>query len=225
MPRILTPADIANFRDRLCEEAASLWAERGPDGFTMRELSSRLHVSAMTAYRYFRNKDEILEGVRARAMGHFADHLERALARPGSVPEKCETIGRAYVAFALKEHVNYKLMFEIPRSRLARARDLTAEEARVEAAMMAYADLLTKERMSDADPELTGQFLWSALHGMIMLRFANRLSEADLEGLTSEMLGIVATIRDLAQVRTAARKDVRLGETADADYETATLHA
>jgi AcrR family transcriptional regulator len=222
MPRILTRADIASFRDRLCREAAALWAERGPDGFTMRELSARMQVSAMTAYRYFSNKEEILEAVRARALARFADQLERVLARPGSSLEKGEAAGRAYVEFAVREHVNYKLMFEVSRSRLARSADLTPEEVRVQAAMTAYAELLTKQGISDADPELLGQFLWSALHGMVMLRFANKLSEADLENLTSDVLGVVSRICDFGQ---APRKHVRLGATADEDYEAAGLHA
>jgi AcrR family transcriptional regulator len=224
MPRILTKADIANFRDRLCDEAAELWAERGPEGFTMRELSGRLRVSAMTAYRYFRNKEEILEAVRARALGRFADRLERALAGPGSWLEKFEAVGCAYVRFAVEEHVNYKLMFEASPSNPARTPDLTAEEMRVQAAMTASAELLTKQGISGGDSELLGQFLWSTFHGMVMLRFANKLSEPDLENLTSEMLGGVMKICDFAQVRAPARKHVRLVETADADYETAALH-
>jgi AcrR family transcriptional regulator len=223
MPRILTKADIAGFRDRLCREAAELWAERGPDGFTMRELSARLRVSAMTAYRYFRNKEEILDAVRTRAMGQFADHLERALARPGSPVEKCEAFVRAYVGFAVHERVNYRLMFEISRTRPLLAAALGAEEMRVQAAMIAYAEQLIRQSLSGGDPELIGQFLWSALHGMIMLRFADALSDSDLENLTSEILGVVTKICD--PVRTPPRKHASLADTADADYEAAALHA
>ena len=72
MPRLITQTVVADFRDRLCDVAASLFAERGRDGFNMRELAKRLRVSPMTAYRYFRDKDEILAALRARAFGSFA---------------------------------------------------------------------------------------------------------------------------------------------------------
>ena len=60
MARGLTDTDVANFRERLCETAARLFVERGPGSFNMRELASRLGVSAMTPYRYFKDKTEIL---------------------------------------------------------------------------------------------------------------------------------------------------------------------
>ncbi|MDP1643818.1 MAG: helix-turn-helix domain-containing protein, partial [Phenylobacterium sp.] len=54
MPRVLTESDVADFRDRLCEVAEQLFAERGPEAVTMRQLASALGVSPMTPYRYFK---------------------------------------------------------------------------------------------------------------------------------------------------------------------------
>ena len=60
MPRNLSPSDVANFRERLCDVATQLLAELGQEGFNMRELAARMGVSAMTTYRYFKDKNEIL---------------------------------------------------------------------------------------------------------------------------------------------------------------------
>ena len=65
MPRVLSQADVADFRDRLCEAAERLFAEHGPEAVTMRQLAAELGVSPMTPYRYFRDKDDILEIGRA----------------------------------------------------------------------------------------------------------------------------------------------------------------
>ena len=62
MPRVLSKDDVADFRDRLCEVAARLYAVKGVGGVTMRELASALGVSAMTPYRYFHDKEEIFGG-------------------------------------------------------------------------------------------------------------------------------------------------------------------
>jgi len=83
VPRILSDADVAAFRERLCEAAARLFVERGRQGFHMRELASQLGVSAMMPYRYFKDRDEILSVVRARAFRRFADQLEIAHATEG----------------------------------------------------------------------------------------------------------------------------------------------
>src|SRR6516164_8295321 len=100
MPRPLSPPEIAEFRDRLCEAATHLFAAHGRDGFTLRALAAQLGVSPMTPYRYFKDKDEILAAVRARAFDRFAEALERAFAKGGSAGERSAHVVDAYVRFA-----------------------------------------------------------------------------------------------------------------------------
>jgi AcrR family transcriptional regulator len=97
VPRVLTETDIAGFRERLCELATRIYVERGPDNFNMRLLAAELGVSAMTPYRYFKDKDEILSAIRARAFNRFADQLERSVSGAGSPPEKSMAVGKAYM--------------------------------------------------------------------------------------------------------------------------------
>src|ERR1700744_2830749 len=78
MPRVLSDTDVADFRDRLCEAAERLFAERGPDAVTMRQLAAELGVSPMTPYRYFEDKDDILAAVRTNGFNRFAEALELA---------------------------------------------------------------------------------------------------------------------------------------------------
>src|SRR4051812_9144002 len=107
MPRSLSDQDIADFRDRLCDAGERLFAEHGPDAVTIRQLASELGVSAMTPYRYFKDKDAILAAVRARAFDRFAQAMENAdhdLSR-WAYP------GQAYVEWALGHPEAYRLMF------------------------------------------------------------------------------------------------------------------
>src|SRR5438105_3118406 len=113
MPRMLSEMDVADFRERLCEAASRLFAARGRDAFTMRELASELGVSAMTPYRYFRDKDEILAAVRARAFTRFAEALEAGMAIPGDALGKAAAVYDAYVDFAFGEPASYRLMFDL----------------------------------------------------------------------------------------------------------------
>ena len=78
MPRVLKRANGSDFRDRMRRVAAEMFAELGADGFKMRELAKRLGVSAMTPYRYFESKGEILASVRAHGFARLADQLEVA---------------------------------------------------------------------------------------------------------------------------------------------------
>ncbi|HXQ45281.1 MAG TPA: helix-turn-helix domain-containing protein, partial [Caulobacteraceae bacterium] len=65
MPRSLSPSEIEGFRSRLIAVAERLFAEHGPAAVSMRQLAEALHVSVMTPYRYFKDKDDILAAVRA----------------------------------------------------------------------------------------------------------------------------------------------------------------
>ena len=78
MPKTLSSDDIQQFRETMRRVAENAFATRGAQGVTMRELAKELGCSAMTPYRYFRDKDEILAMVRAAAFNRFAARLEAA---------------------------------------------------------------------------------------------------------------------------------------------------
>src|ERR1043165_7966959 len=101
MPRVLTETDVADFRERLCEAAERLFAEKGPEAVTMRQLASELGVSPMTPYRYFEDKEDILAAVRASAFTRFAEALEGARGSTADAAGRGGAVGEAYVAFAL----------------------------------------------------------------------------------------------------------------------------
>src|SRR3954468_15270471 len=102
MPRVLTETDVADFRERLCEAAERLFAEKGPDAVTMRQLSAELGVSPMTPYRYFEDKDDILAAVRTSGFTRFAEALEAARAAAPDMGSRGEAVGEAYVRFAME---------------------------------------------------------------------------------------------------------------------------
>jgi len=112
MPRVLSETDVADFRERLCEAAERLFAEKGPDAVTMRQLAAELGVSPMTPYRYFQDKDDILAAVRANGFNRFAAALEAARDSAKDARSRGKAVGRAYVAFAVGHPHSYKLMFD-----------------------------------------------------------------------------------------------------------------
>jgi AcrR family transcriptional regulator len=176
MPRVLSDSDIAGFRDRACAVAAGLFAAKGPEGVTMRELASALGVSPMTPYRYFRDKDDILAAVRARAFDRFAEALETAYAAVGPVAERALAKRDAYVRFALEEPETYGLMFDLSQPTEDEYPDLVRAMARARATMTSHVRDLVAEGILSGDPELIGRVFWAALHGAVTLHLAGKLS-------------------------------------------------
>ncbi|MBL6936939.1 MAG: TetR/AcrR family transcriptional regulator [Alphaproteobacteria bacterium] len=179
MPRVLTQTDVADFRERLCDAATRLFDSRGPEGFTMRELASELGVSAMTPYRYFKDKEDILAAVRARAFTRWAERLEAAFAGARTAAEKSRAVYEAYTAFAFNEPAAYKLMFDLSQPDEAEYPELVAASARAKRTMTDYVRELVTAGEIEGDPELIGRVFWASLHGAVVLKLAGKLTAAD----------------------------------------------
>jgi AcrR family transcriptional regulator len=200
VPRVLTETDISGFRERLCELATKLFVERGAENFNMRLLASEMGVSAMTPYRYFRDKDEILSLIRARAFTRLADQLEQALAAPGALPERSAAVIRAYVQFALEEQACYRLIFEFTDPNGPAAPELADAEARARAAMTGHVRMMVDQGHYKGDPELIAQVFWASLHGAVVLHLAGKL-DGDFDHVLDEMCRV---LKDTYRVRTPA---------------------
>lgn len=192
MPRVLTKADVADFRERLCDAAARLFDAKGREGFTMRELASEIGVSAMTPYRYFKDKDDILATVRARAFTRFAEALESAFRDAATAPEKSMAVYKAYIAFAFGEPAAYRLMFDLSQPGEAAYPELVAANNRARATMTAYVQELVREGVLNGDPQLIGHVFWAALHGCVVLELAGKLGpDYDFDRISGEAFRVL----------------------------------
>lgn len=175
MPRVLSETDVADFRERLCEAAEKLFAERGPDAVTMRQLASELGVSPMTPYRYFTDKEDILAAVRTNGFNRFAQALEDAYASATSPKGKSTAVGEAYLNFAFEYPQTYKLMFDLNQPDDGRYPELTAAGHRAHANMSAWVrDRVAAGKMV-GDPQQIGAMFWAATHGVVVLEMAGKL--------------------------------------------------
>jgi AcrR family transcriptional regulator len=189
MPKTLSPADIENFRARLCDVAEKQFASHGPDGVTMRELADALGVSSMTPYRYFKDKDSILAAVRTRAFNRFAAAMEAAAG--GGKSES----GNAYLDFALANPAAYRLMFDVSQPTFANYPDLVAAMDRARLTMGDGLRDLAAAGHFKGDVELTGYVFWSALHGAVMLELAGLLDGSSLDARTIAQPAVQALVK------------------------------
>jgi AcrR family transcriptional regulator len=171
MPRTLSDQEIADFRDRVCDVGERLFAEHGPDAVTIRQLAAELGVSAMTPYRYFKDKDAILAAVRARAFDRFAQAMEEAESQID--PERYSYPGEAYVEWALGHPAAYKLMFDVHQPTFVDYPELLKAMERARATMSA--GMQNEPRLRGQDIPLLAHTFWAAMHGPIMLELAGLL--------------------------------------------------
>ena len=192
MPRVLSDTDVADFRERLCEAAERLFAEKGPDAVTMRQLAAELGVSPMTPYRYFQDKEDILAAVRANGFNRFADALEAARASAGSARAKGAAVGEAYLNFAFEHPHTYKLMFDLNQPNEADYPDLVATGRRARQTMSGYVEDQVSSGFMQGDPEKIGLMFWAATHGAVVLELAGKLPPGTARGLHHDLSATLA---------------------------------
>ena len=189
MPRVLTDEAVGEFREKLVDAAERLFGQHGLEAVTMRQLAAELGVSPMTPYRYFADKEAILAAVRARAFNRHAEALERALQQGATPLERANSVGQAYLRFALAHPEAYKLMFEVKQANEAAHPELVEAGARSRATMTAHLKAMIEGGVVKGDPDLIGHMFWSALHGAIQLQLAGMLSPPfDAERLAGALM-------------------------------------
>ena len=188
MPRVLSESDVADFRERLCDAAEKLFAEKGPDAVTMRQLAAELGVSPMTPYRYFTDKEDILAAVRTNGFNRFAEALETALAHTqGSAKAKSSAVGEAYLNFAFEHPQTYKLMFDLNQPHEQDYPELVAAASRANAMRSAYIKGLVEAGVMEGDPEEIGRMYWAATHGAVTLELAGKLPKGMARTLNRQL--------------------------------------
>jgi AcrR family transcriptional regulator len=193
MPRNLSDGERSAFRARAAAVAERLLATRGPDAVTMRELARALGVSAMTPYRYFQDKDEILAVARAAALDRLAAALEAAMAVPGNTAERADRMARAYLDFALGAPAACRLTLDPAPPDDRRFPDLARAAGRVRRAMADYMRGQVDAGILDGDPDLLGRVFWATAHGLVALHLAGALApEPDLATLYRAAMRLLA---------------------------------
>ena len=175
MPRVLSQADVTDFRDRLCEAAEHLFAEHGPDAVTMRQLATELGVSPMTPYRYFKDKDDILAAVRTNGFNRFSEVMEQAYDGAEGGRAKGAAVGEAYLNFAFEHPHSYKLMFDLNQPHETDYPELMAAAHRARATQTHWVKALINEGVLAGDPDDIGQMFWAATHGAVGLELAGKI--------------------------------------------------
>jgi AcrR family transcriptional regulator len=177
MRPVLTDEEVAEFRADVCRVAEVLFARRGVEGVTMRQIAAELDCSPTTAYRYFKNKEEILAAVRAAAFNRFCEVIEEATRSSPDPRKSARNVGQAYLGFALENPDAYRMMFDVSQAAVTGNAELTEALARARRSMVAYVAPLIDKGILRGETQALGQMLWASAHGLVMLRLAGIVAD------------------------------------------------
>lgn len=112
MSNSATPYHHGALREALIQATESLLAERGADGFSLREVARRAGVSPAAPSHHFGDGAGLLTAVATLGFEGLTQALEAGDARCGSDPVAAlREQGLAYVDFALRHPGRFRLMF------------------------------------------------------------------------------------------------------------------
>lgn len=101
-----------DLRRALLEAALVLVAERGVDGFTLREVARRAGVSHAAPYHHFADKADLVAALAEQGFGGLAIALRTAGEGGGGTPaDAVRRMGVAYVRFAIEHPATFRLLF------------------------------------------------------------------------------------------------------------------
>ncbi|UNK38548.1 TetR/AcrR family transcriptional regulator [Shinella sp. H4-D48] len=166
-----------DLRDALIHAADDLLAEKGLEGFTLRETARRAGVSPAAPSHHFGGSPGLLTEVAALGYQELANRLKAAGAN-GSPADRLKAQCVAYVRFAVDFPGRFHLMF---RHDLL-LKEKPALEAATERAWEALAKtvLAIRNRPDDAELDQDGEAMligiWSTAHGFAHLTLDKKLA-------------------------------------------------
>jgi AcrR family transcriptional regulator len=176
----------------LAEAALGLVAEKGPRGFTLREVARRAGVSAAAPYRHFADRAQLLATVATEGFVRLHETLSDTAAGTTGLTRQVLDMGRAYVRWAVDHPDYYQVMFGSELDKSDNPELLTAAARAFDDLLDAIVKCQRAELMPAGDPREVAGPTWSLLHGVSTLTIGSELSHVgigeDPQALTERAL-------------------------------------
>ncbi len=172
-------------REQILNAARELFATRGYEAVTMREIGKRIEYSATSLYNHFADKETLVRELCRRDFSDFAQRFLAAVVGSQSPVESMCRAGLVYLGFAEQFPQHYRLMFMTPLPESPPEAD-----ERDDPRMNAYVFLkqlvdsllagnYLRRDLTDAD--LCAQTIWAMVHGAAALELTLNKQEAWLD--------------------------------------------
>jgi len=163
-------------RQRILDAARELFATRGYEAVTMREIARRIEYSATALYSHFIDKETLVRELCKEDFAAFARAFLDQVAAGGDALERLVRAGFVYLGFAEEFPHHYRLMFMTPHPPV-NSTDVDLEKGNPEEDGYAFLKKIISEgvaagRFKYTDVELISQTMWAGVHGVTSLQIA-----------------------------------------------------
>jgi AcrR family transcriptional regulator len=190
-----TRDQAASLKEACVQAAREVIAESGVENLSMRDVARKLGVSHQAPYRHFESRDHLLAEIMQRCFVDFGHDLDQR-PRSGNPEADLGAMGQAYLDYAQRKPLEYRLMFGTPWPAPAQHQELVRHA--IHAFNLLRAGVrslhgLDADHAQPRDVDHQAMFIWSALHGMASITQANVMQHLSLasgveEDLRSDIL-------------------------------------
>ncbi len=158
-----------DLREALVASSYALVAEHGAENFSLADACRRAGVSTAAPYKHFRDRNEILEEVVARAFDELAERSIAAVQEAGEgTLDGIVAMGRAYLNFAVDEQRLFRLMFG-QNPALKQAELVVSDGRRCFSGVIEQVGIYCERNGLKGDPNQIAVRLWTFVHGAASL--------------------------------------------------------
>ncbi len=197
--------EVSKIRDRILKESLAIITEQGFTALTMRNLASRVRMTAPNLYNYYSNKDKIYLTLVITGFEKLRDVLNEAYRSSDDFIKRSRALMDAYVRFGMENSAYYDIMFTRPTPKFddyvgTPHEKLSRVEYTVSMEIAGLAERAVREVTGDKEGRERHGYLkdvvkiWCMLHGMVSLYNSNIISyvaqdaRAVYDGLIQELL-------------------------------------
>ena len=158
-----------NLPDALIDEGAKLLAEKGIDGFSMREVGRRAGVAVAAPSHHFGNAKGLLTAIAAEGFNKLAQHIELAAAASPDSEDRVVSMCHAYREMGTSDPGYASIMFRVELLDETNQRFL--ERASLAYGLFEGALKQAASRSVDtAKVSYAAKTLWATMHGLVDLK-------------------------------------------------------
>jgi AcrR family transcriptional regulator len=142
------------------------------EAVSMRAVAERSGVTAGAIYKHFKDKQALIDRVVGTAFQNFELSLFKAIASlPVGSFERLAALGESYIRFAEESQEEFKILFMPLVTARKRFRDLPGQGG-YPILRQCVVEAIEAGVVRDEDPDLVSLFLWTRVHGIVMLLLA-----------------------------------------------------
>jgi AcrR family transcriptional regulator len=166
----------------IMDTAMRMFLEEGYEKTSIRNIAERIEYSPATIYLYYKDKDELLYDVQARAFEQLLLVFQTQAASKDPL-KRLEEITKSYVRFGLENQDLYDLMFIIraPMNKVEKDEQWLNGEACFAYLVTCLDECIEKELIRFTDKLVAALSIWSMVHGLVALNVRCRFKVMHME--------------------------------------------